>query len=266
MKTRPALRYSGGKFLAAPEVLRFFPKHDCYVEPYGGGASLLIQKAVSPVEVYNDLDGQVVNFFRILRERPEELIKAINLTPYSRAEYKLSIQPSEDLLESARRLYVRLWQGHGGTLTKDGGWRFIKKPGHNVAGNFENTEHLWAIAKRLKKVQIECDTAENVMRRYDTPETLFLIDPPYLHETRKEKRFYNHEMTKEQHESLCELLVSLEGKVIVCGYISEMYDSHFSDWNRVPYRGRSNGGGIREEILWISPSCRLEEFNLIGLI
>lgn len=266
MIDRPALRYPGGKFAVASEILKFFPQHDCYVEPFGGGASLLLQKHPSLIEVYNDLDGQVVNFFRVLRERSEELISAINLTPYSRREHKLSFEETNDSLESARRLYVRLWQGYGGTLTKDGGWRFIKRTGHDVAGNFSDTQHLWAIAKRLKRVQIENDSAERVIFRYDSPETLFLIDPPYLHETRKETKFYRHEMTDEQHESLCELLLNLQGKVIVCGYGSELYDRYFASWQRIAYRGSSNGGGNREEILWLSPNCRSEQLSLFDLL
>lgn len=265
MINRPALRYPGGKFAVASEILKFFPQHDCYVEPFGGGASLLLQKHPSPIEVYNDLDGQVVNFFRVLRERSEELIGVINLTPYSRQEHKLSFEETNDSLEAARRLYVRLCQGHGGTLTKDGGWRFIKKTGHNVTKNFSDTQHLWAIADRLKQAQIECDSAENVIRRYDTPETLFLVDPPYLHETRKETKFYRHEMTDKQHESLCKLLLTLQGKVIVCGYGSDLYDAYFVSWQRITYRGSSNGGGNREEVLWMSPNCRSEQLCLFDL-
>lgn len=264
---RPALRYPGGKFLLAPTILKFFPQHDCYVEPFGGGASILLQKHPSPVEVYNDLDRQVVTFFKVLRERSEELIRAIELTPYSRYEQKISIEPSDDELESARRLYVRLWQGYGGTIGKDNGWRFVKRAGHKVAENFDSVNHLFAIAKRLKRVQLECDTAENVLLRYDTPETLFLIDPPYLHETRKtNKNFYRHEMTDAQHEKLCKLLLTLKGKVIVCGYSSEMYDRYFENWQRITYKGTSNGGGNREEVLWLSPNCRPEQLSLFDLL
>lgn len=262
---RPALRYPGGKFLLAPTILKFFPQHDVYVEPFGGGASILLQKPPSPIEVVINLDRQVVTFFKVLREKSEELIRAIELTPYSRYERKISIEPTEDELESARRLYVQLWQGHGSSLTKDAGWRFIKRTGHNVAANFSDIDHLYAIAKRLKQVQIECDTAENILLRYDTSETLFLVDPPYLHETRKETKFYRHEMTDAQHQELCELLLTLKGKIIICGYASDLYDRCLENWQRITYRGTSNGGGNREEILWLSPNCQPEQLSLFDL-
>ena len=112
--TRPPIRYHGGKFRIASWVISHFPAHECYVEPFGGGAGVLLQKTPAPFEVLNDLDGEVVNFFRVLRERPGELVRVIQLTPWSREEQRLSFEPASDPLERARRFYVRSWQTHGG--------------------------------------------------------------------------------------------------------------------------------------------------------
>lgn len=127
--THPALRYFGGKWRLAKWIISHFPAHNCYVEPYGGGGSVLLRKEPSPFEVYNDLDSGLVSFFRLLRERPEDLIRAIELTPYSREEFMRAYEHSEDPLESARRLFVRSWQGYGGPRHQSStGWKLPRQP------------------------------------------------------------------------------------------------------------------------------------------
>jgi DNA adenine methylase len=256
---RPALRYHGGKFRLGNWITGHFPKHSCYVEAFGGGASVLLQKVPSHHEVYNDLSGLVVNFFRVLRENPSALINAIELTPYSRQEHELAWYPSEDPIESARRFYVRSWQSFGtatGKTVGDTGWRFQKSEGRASAiKSFNQTEHLWDIAARFKLVQIEQDEASKIIVRYDAPGTLFYLDPPYLFSTRSDKagRAYHHEMEDNQHASLLEQIKNVAGMVILSGYESELYNDMLPGWDKVSKSTMDINAGEQIEVLWLSP-------------
>lgn len=259
---RPALRYYGGKWLLAPWIISFFPEHDCYVEPFGGAASVLLQKPPSFIEVYNDLNGDVVNFFKMLRERRQELIEVINLTPFSRLEYAESQKPCDDPLEAARRFFVWSWQGRGrGGVKEPGGWRFMSRRtrGQTPADDFENVEHLLMIATRLKKVQIENDDAITVLKRFDDPNTLFYVDPPYVQDTRSQRwrnGGYAFEYSEDEHIKLAEHLHDLSGMIILSGYQSSLYDNLFPDWLRVERNTKKDSGADAVECLWISPNCK----------
>ncbi len=256
---RPALRYHGGKWRVGNWVIEHFPMHDCYVEAFGGGASVLLQKLPAVHEVYNDLSCTVVNFFRVLREYPEKLINAIELTPYSRREHQLAWQHSEDPIESARRFYVRSWQSFGTATSKtanDTGWRTQKSTSRASAiKSFNDTAHLWDIAARFKIVQIEQDEASKIIVRYDTPSTLFYFDPPYLYSTRGDKagRAYHHEMTDAQHIALAEQIKSVKGMVIISGYESPLYDDLYRGWDVVKKETRDINSNVQTEVLWLSP-------------
>jgi DNA adenine methylase len=262
---RPALRYFGGKWNLAPWVISYFPQHDCYVEPFGGAASVLLRKPPAPIEVYNDLDGRIVNFFKVLRERPDDLINAINLTPYSRREFQLAIDPAWDPLEDARRVAVIAGQSNRGMGTIDpGGWRWMKNLSRvqTPAHDWTQIEHLYKIAERFRGVQVENDTARAVIERYDTPRTLFYVDPPYLGSTRSlrwQGDAYNCEMTDDDHHDLASILHQVEGNVILSGYPSELYDNLYRDWIRVDriviqrVRSWKGGGKPSTECLWIKP-------------
>ena len=258
--SRPALRYYGGKWRIAPWILSHFPKHVCYVEPFGGGASVLLQKEPSRIEVYNDLDGEVVAFFRVLRERPQDLIRAIKLTPYSREEYKAAWEPATDELERARRLYVRSRQGRGGcTREAFTGWRFQRTDnrGKSLTGDWLTVAHLEDACKRFLEVQIENDDALKVIERYDTPQTLFYVDPPYVTDTRYEtaRREYRHEMSDDDHRALAAGLQKIKGMVIVSGYPSELYQELYAGWRRVEMVTHTDSATAATECLWLSPSA-----------
>lgn len=257
--TRPALRYFGGKFRIAPWVIAHLPAHEIYVEPFGGGASILLQKRPAKRDVYNDLDGEIVNFFRMLREHPEALIEAITLTPFSREEFHRSFEPCAEPIERARRLYVRSWQGIGGKLKGRTGWRVERTTarGSSVVQDWSKVDYLWAIAKRLKQVFIECDDAFAVIERMDRPGTLFYLDPPYLQAVRSpswRKSAYQYEMDDADHERLAELANGLDGMVVISGYPSAQYDEWYGDWLRVSRRGYNAVGNPTDEVLWISPA------------
>jgi DNA adenine methylase len=256
---RPAIRYYGGKWKLAPWILQYFPKHDNYVEPYAGAASLFFRKEPSPLEVINDKNQDVVNFFRVLRDRAGDLINLIELTPFSRVEYIESVAPVEDPLERARRFYVRANQGraNGGYMgTKDGGWQFqvADKTNRNTVHTWNQVDYLWDIAARLKQAFIECDEAANVIERYDRARTLFYVDPPYPAETRERGTRYKHEMETEDHRALSDLLHSVDGMVIVSGYHCELYDELYEGWVCVEKESLTTGASFKTECLWISPS------------
>lgn len=260
---RPALRYFGAKWRLAPWIIKHLPPHVCYVEPYGGAAGVLLRKEPSELEVYNDLDGEVVNFFRVLREQPEDLERAIQLTPMSREELEIAQMPcqAEDRLERGRRLYVRAWQNRGGPRTQwKGGWRFQRglNRGKSLVSEWSDTEHLYSVAERLKGVQIECDDALSVIARYDSPATIFMCDPPYVGEVRSSRwraKSYAHEMTEDAHAELARALSSIRGMAVVCGYTSPLYEDLFpkdEGWRVVERRTLTDAGAEASEQLWIS--------------
>jgi DNA adenine methylase len=261
LKTKaPALRYHGSKWRSAPRIINYFPPHLTYVEPFGGSAAILLQKVPSAFEVLNDLNGDVVNFFKVLRDHRQQLIEAIELTPYSRQELKLAFEVTTDPLECARRLYIRSWQGWGaGALKAKAGWRFMHTQSRctSVTDDWNRTEHLWGIAERLRHVQIECTPATEVIKRMDTPETLFFLDPPYLLQTRKQKQAdsqYLHEMDESGHRELASQLQRIQGMALVCGYPSVLYDQLYEGWKQITWQAQTNGGGSATECLWLSPN------------
>jgi len=257
------LRYYGAKWRLAPFIISLFPDHECYVEPFGGAAGVLLRKQPSALEVYNDLDGEVVNFFRVLRERPADLIWLIESTPWSREEQRLSFEPCENSLERARRLYVRSWQTRGGPRTqRNSGWRYARRGNGQVPPNvtklWNQVDHLWYFVNRLKRVQIDCDDALAVIERFDSPTTLFYLDPPYLPKVRRErwrKHAYQHEMAEEDHVRLADLLCALDGMAIISGYPSELYDELYASWH-TETRSSVNELSLRTtEQVWISPNA-----------
>lgn len=266
--TRPLLRYFGSKFRLAPWIIPLFPEHTTYVEPFGGGAGILLRKSPSYNEVYNDLDGEVVNLFRVLRTKPYELIAAIQLTPYSRQEQRLSFEQSNNDLERARRLYVRCWQSHGGGRTQwRSGWRYEigDKRGKKVVNDWNETKHLWSIVERLKTVQIENDDAIQVIKRYDSPDTLFYLDPPYLPEVRSDrwnKKAYTCELDSNYHKGLAEILNNITGMAIISGYQSEKYDQWFPGWINFQKKSRTDFQSEGTECVWLSPNLQRKQKQL----
>ena len=257
--TRPALRYFGAKYRLAPWIIGHMPPHVCYCEPFGGGANVLLRKPASTYEVYNDIDGEVVNFFRVLRERTADLVQAIQLTPHSREEQRLSFEPCDDPFERARRLYVRSWQSYGGCRTQwRSGWRYsVRQSAHKaVTRSWGETDHLWPIVARLKQVQIEHDDALKVIARFDDPGTLYYCDPPYLAETRSRRwryKAYTHECDEAYHRALAERLQAVEGLVLLSGYDAPLYRELYPGWEVATMRAHTDFASQTTECLWISP-------------
>lgn len=272
---RPAIRYYGGKWRLADWIISQFPPHTCYVEPFAGGASVLLQKQPARFEVLNDLAQDVVNFFEVLRTMPDALIRAIELTPYSRAELRKARFPTADNLEAARRFYVRCWQSFGsGMGTSSTGWRYqigtSDTSRASAIGSWNDTDHLWAVARRLKQVQIECDAADKVITRFDSTETLFYLDPPYVHSTRyhsSKSKGYAFEMSNDDHTQLAALARSVEGMVIISGYPSPLYDDLYSGWACISRESLDLNGKLQTECLWLSSNVsHLSVLPLFGML
>lgn len=268
---RPILRYHGGKWLLAPWIISYFPEHRIYVESFGGAASVLLRKVRSYAEIYNDMDGEIVNLFRVVRDRGDELAKALSLTPFSRAEYYAAMEISPDSFESARRLTVRSFMGFGSDSYNE-----KRRSGFRASSNRSGTTpaHDWAhypeclqiIIHRLQGVVIENAPAIKVMSDHDGPETLHYCDPPYVHSTRSAKghspNCYRHEMTEDDHRELALFLRGLKGMVIVSGYDSLLYRDLYIGWKKAKKRALADGAKVREEILWMSPN--IQETMLIS--
>lgn len=259
--TRPLVRYHGGKWRLAPWIVNHFPAHRVYTEAFGGGASVLLRKPRSYAEIYNDLDGEIVNLFCVARDHGEQLAKLCELTPFARAEFAGSYEASSDPIEQARRTLVRSFMGFGsaGVSGQATGFRAnSNKSGTTPAHDWMNyPDCLRNVVQRLRGVVIENRDALEVMRAHDGPEALHYVDPPYVHETRhkgSKSDAYRHEMSEQDHVVLASGLRGLVGFVIVSGYRCDLYDNLFSGWRRVDKHTFADGARDRIESLWLSPN------------
>lgn len=265
---RPMLRYHGGKFRLAPRLLELFPAHRCYVEPFGGGAGVLLQKPRVAREIYNDLDGEIMNVFRIMRDRPAELIRALSLTPYARAEHEVSFEPDGDPVEQARRTIARSFMSYGTTFTRrnvgDGklqrtGFRAMRRDATVTAADWCGLPSSFVtIAERLQGVLIEQRDACALMLDHDSDDTLFYVDPPYVHSTRagtvsRSHLGYAFELSDDGHRRLATTVRALKGAVIISGYPSDLYDRElYPDWQRLefPHYAAAGAAVARTEVVW----------------
>lgn len=252
--TRPILRYHGGKWRLANWIIKHFPKHNVYTEVFGGGGSVLFRKPKCLTEVYNDLDGGVVNLFRIARDRGEELHKKLLLTPFSREEYTLSYGEATDELEAARRFVVRSFQGFASnsTLVKSG-FRGVASLTQNSARDWNTwPDNLLKITSRLHGVIIENRDYWDILSKYNSADAVHYVDPPYVRSTRDKDRDYVHELTDEQHVELAKRLHTLKGCVILSGYECELYTDLYGGWTKHTKASFADGAKRRTECLWIN--------------
>lgn len=252
--SRPVVRWQGGKWLLAPWITSYFPAHRVYVDPFGGGGSVLMRKDRSYAEVYNDMDGEIVNLFRVIRDNGRKLIEQVELTPFSRVDFLESYEPTSDPVEQARRTLVRCYMGFGSNAhNKATGFRSnTSRSGTTPARDWRNyPDAMAAMIDRLRGVVIENRDAVEVMKVHDSKETLHYVDPPYLPETRDKGADYRYEMTVKDHEQLAEVLYGLDGAVVLSGYRSKIYDELFAGWERVERRALADGAKERTECLWL---------------
>ncbi len=258
-----AFGWYGGKYSHLDWLLPLLPYGTHFCEPFGGSSAVLINREPSPVETYNDIDGEVVNFFKVLREEKDELIEAIGLTPFSRKEFEVAIHSSDEVsdLERARRFYVRARQVRTGLAqtASIGRWAHCTLTSRaGMAGAVSRwlgaVEDLSLIAQRLLRVQIENDNALSVIRRYDTTETVFYCDPPYPHESRGDSKAYAYEMTDEEHSDLSLVLHKVKGKVAISSYDCALMNELYGDWTRIegPTKLVHSVKSPRTEVLWVN--------------
>lgn len=254
----------GGKFSHLDWLLPLLPKCHHYCEPYAGSGAVLLNREPSPIETYNDIDGEVVNFFRVLRDHYEELVRSIALTPFSREEYHLAICAAKDGIsdvELARRFYIKARQTRTGLAQTAslGRWANCKETSRAgmsgvVSRWLGGVYALDDIAKRLIRVQIENRPAVDVIKLYDSPNTLFYCDPPYLHATRGDSNAYGFEMDEDQHRLFAEVANECAGKVAVSGYDHPLMEELFPSnrWYKIVGEDKTihSTKGTRQEVLW----------------
>jgi DNA adenine methylase len=265
---RPILRYHGGKWMLAPWIIEHMPAHRVYTESFVGAGSVLMRKPrAQMVEICNDLDGELVNVFRVLRdiEQAERLKQLLLHTPYARAEFELSYEPSSDPVEQARRTVVRSFLGFGSDSASGA------QSGFRANGNRQNThpsrdwvnypKAIEAFTDRLAGVVLESRDACDIISQHDAPTTLHYCDPPYVHSTRstavvREGKGYRHEMSDADHVKLAETLHAVEGMVILSGYANDLYDRElYANWPRIEREAHADGALDRVEVLWLNSAC-----------
>jgi DNA adenine methylase len=273
---KPPFPYYGGKILIGPKIAGLLPPHSHYVEPFAGSLAVLFAKAQSPHETVNDLDGDLMAFWRVLREQPEDLARVCALTPHSRGEWEACVDLDvPDDVERARRLWVRLTQSRTGRLRR-AGWRHYVDP---AAGGTGMPAYLAGYlgrfapaVERLHHVSLECRPAAQVIEKYGArSDVLLYVDPPYLGTTRHNDKAYRHELMKpDDHRELAELLRAARAGVVLSGYPSDLYDLElYPDWRRVEIPSSTGQGGTwqnRTEVLWSNRplAADLKLFEAVG--
>lgn len=269
-----AFGWYGGKFSHLDWLLPLLPDCVHYCEPFSGSGAVLLNREPSLVETYNDIDGEAVNFFRVLREEKENLIEKIALTPFSREEFKIAceLDPNLTAVERARRFYVRARQVRTGLAQTAslGRWANCKNTSRSgmsgvVSRWLGGVVQLDFIAERLLRVQIENRPAIEVIKLYDSSDTFFYCDPPYIHDTRGDTSSYGFEMDDNQHRELAKILNAIEGKAAISNYDCGLMDELFpkAKWKKIysPEKTIHSTKDKRQEVLWVNYELGVESKN-----
>jgi DNA adenine methylase len=239
----------------APWIVSNMPPHRVYLEPYFGSGAVFFGKDPAKVEVLNDLDGDVADLFRMIRERPDELAALVEKTPWAREEYEAAYSRTGDGLEDARRFIVRCYQSFGSRTGMKTGWRH-NGPVRNgsVTGRWNALpDEIVAVAKRLKNAEIESKDALSLIPAYNHKDVLIYADPPYMLETRFSAKMYAYETTDEHHIELLRLLKAHKGTVLLSGYDSGLYRAELGGWTLTTKDAYAECGRPRTECLWLNP-------------
>lgn len=256
---KPPVPYFGSKARIAEHIVALLPDHGHYIEPYCGALSVLLAKTPSRMETVNDLDGDLIAFWRVLREHPEDLVRVCELTPHSRAELADAWEPAPDDLERARRVWVRLCQGRGGMMRRTGWRHYVATSGSSIGmpGYLEAyRSRILPAAERLRGVSLECLPALTIIGKYGAAKDVLLyVDPPYLGSTRGDANSrYGVEMrTEAEHRELAAALADCRAAVVLSGYASPLYAELYAGWHRYELAtttGNGRGRTDRTEVLW----------------
>lgn len=257
---KPILKYPGAKWNCADWIISHFPPHRHYVEPFFGSGAVFFNKRAAQHEVINDLSGDVVNLFRVIREQGEALAALIEMTPWAREEYELSYAPCDDALERARRFLVQRWQTHGNRAARQGAVSWSKTGKDDDLGRVRRLvwdqlpERIIPFIRRLKRAEIENRPAKKVIADYCAPHVFIYADPPYPLDTRNEKVYFC-EMTDADHLTLLDALDAHPGPVVLSGYHCALYDDRLRHWHTREKRVQAEKGNIRTEVLWLNQTC-----------
>jgi DNA adenine methylase len=252
----PCVKWPGSKWRLARWIAGQLPPHETYLEPFFGSGAVFFSKPPSAGEILNDLDGDVVNLFRVLRDAPDELARLVALTPYAREEYEASYDRAGCAPEErARRFLVRTWQAIGSRVDGPSGWRHslrrdVGTPYYRQWARLP--ARLLAATARLQGAQLECRPALEVLDRYAGRDALVYADPPYPLATRARTQ-YAREMRDAEHPALLDALDAFPGPVLLSGYRCPLYDARLAHWLRVDRAAAAEGGRARVESLWLSP-------------
>ncbi|WAA10315.1 DNA adenine methylase [Fervidibacillus albus] len=255
MSVARILHYPGSKWSLADWIIRHMPEHQTYLEPFFGSGVVFFNKPRSPLETINDIDGDVVNLFKMIRDQSVELARMIEWTPYSREEYYKSFESEGTNVEKARRFLVRCWMARGAKTNVRTGWRhvidFSKRPSSPAREWMTLPKRILSVAERLKGAQIENQMAIKLIKRYKRENVLIYADPPYVNGTRT-NRHYKFEMSSEDHIELLEALNAHPGPVLLSGYDNEIYNKMLENWKKDVFTVRAEAGTKRTEVLWIN--------------
>ncbi len=266
-------KYPGSKWRLADWIIQHFPPdypQMAYIEPFFGSGAVFFNKRPSVSEIINDIDSEVVNFFKVLREQPEELKRLLELTPYSREEYDKAFETVDDPLEAARRFIIKANQAIGGKMAYKAGWRRAVSSGvvGGVPCTWGNiTNNITAAATRLRgtptnMVQFEHTDALKLIEWGNAPDVLMYIDPPYLTGTRRGGRVYKHEMSDDLQRKMLDLITCSKAKIIISGYASEMYDNALAGWHRDTATARTTSTSEAQEVIWQNFAPPAEQMKL----
>ncbi len=263
MTIRPPVKWHGGKRYLAKKIIQHFPPHRVYLEAFGGGASVLLNKEPVEVEVYNDLDHRITRLFRVLRDQGDGFLAKVRLIPYSQIEFEdaANYPPGATDLDMAICDFVRWRQSFGG---KGESWSYTKA---RARGGMAGDVNAWwtaidglpQVIDRIRRVQIICQSAFDAIPRFDHAEGLIYCDPPYVHSTREEnsRQVYHGEMSDEDHRRLASLLRECKAKVVLSGYQSPLYEELYSGWKMATFEIANHAAGGRQkgretECIWMN--------------
>lgn len=253
MDLQPVMRFPGSKFRLADWITEHLPPHQLYLEPFAGSLTVLMAKRRSPVEIVNDLDSRIVNFWRVLRDDSATLAEKIALTPWSREEYSFSKEPTDDPIEAARRFVVTCWQSRGMTVEGNAGWRLDTRANNCTAMVWERLpERIRLVARRLFGVQVEHGPALSIIERHQGTGVCLYCDPPYRLDTRT-RALYRHELDDADHEALLEALQGHSGAVLLSSYPDPLYEARLADWQLLKAPANDQAHNEKEEWLWMNP-------------
>ncbi len=255
------MKWYGGKYYLAQRIIRLFPPHHIYLEPFGGAASVLLNKEPAKVEIYNDLDLRITRLFRVLRNQGDAFLRKVRLIQYSQIEFRSAVQYPKQAREMDKAVcdFVRWRQSFSGRGTS---WSYTKT---RSRGGMAGDVHAWwtaidslpEIIQRLRRVQIICQPAIEAIKRFDHDDALIYCDPPYVQSTRTSKQVYQCEMTDNNHSQLAQVLHKCKAKVVLSGYLSDLYDELYNDWNRIDFNIANHASSAKKkprsrECLWMN--------------